>query len=211
MRRRQQLALIVCESHVPRAFIVNVLRLSALCPAAWKCIHVLRCLGSNNTKKKCRTNYSVRRCYCFFLLCSHFPSRSLTISFFCFYLLLFFSLFLYDASENLSQRIWDATVCKKYPLLCASSSSPLSSAFASSLVCYLVSSTWPAATVATANVLVHGITWFWHKNSGDFFSPFLPEKRKQQTHKPMSEYNGSSCISTTLFSHLIFALVFMLL
>lgn len=43
---------------------------------------VLRCLGSNNARKKCRTNYSVRRCYCYFLLCSHFPSRSATISYF---------------------------------------------------------------------------------------------------------------------------------
>lgn len=144
----------------------------------------------------------------FSLFCAHFPSRSLNFSIF---LLLSPFLFLVfcDASESLSQRIWDAAACKKNPLLCASS--PLSSAFASSLVCYLVSSTWPAATAATANVLVHGITWFWHKKSGDFFFRLLPEKRKRQTHKPMSEYNGSSCISTTLFSHLIFALVFMLL
>lgn len=217
-----------------RASVVNVLRLSALCPAAWNCIYVLRCLGSNNIawKKNVEQIIVFGVAIVFFLpfcaVCTHFPSRSLKIFiFFRFYLLLFFLFFsffpfLVTQVKTFRKEYETRPYAKKKnknPLLCVHRHRcrcrlPL----LSSLLCAI----WcrrhdrPPPLPQQMYVLVHGITWFWHKNSGDsfFFSSlsfFCKEKRKRKTHKPMSEYNGSSCISTTLFSHLIFASVFMLL
>lgn len=73
-----------------RASVVNVLRLSALCPAAWNCIYVLRCLGSNNIawKKNVEQIIVFGVAIVFFLpfcaVCTHFPSRSLKIFIFFF-------------------------------------------------------------------------------------------------------------------------------